>query len=218
VAILFASAIMPLSPPAARRHLHARTLAVDGYIRDDGLWEIEARILDHRSYAFDNEWRGRVMPGTPLHEMWIRVTLADDLTIAAVEAGTDHSPFAVCPEVLPNFQRLVGARIGPGFARAVREAVGGRKGCTHIVDMLDQVATVALQTKVTAQAKALRRRALGEPADPAAAGARSPWAEAPAGTRPPVIDTCYAWASDGEVVRRLLPEHFTGSGARDAAG
>ena len=200
---------MPLSPPARRTHLHARKIAIDGYVRDDGKWEIEGRIIDNRAYAFDNEWRGRVEPETPLHEMWTRLTLEDDLTIASIEVSTDQSPFAICPEVLPNFQRLVGSRIGGGFAKLVREAVGGKQGCTHIVDMLSQMATVALQTKIPPQARAARDRALGRPvAD--AAGTRSPWADAGAGGKPPVLDTCYAWSSDGVVVKRLLPQHYTG--------
>jgi hypothetical protein len=210
---------MPLSPPVVRHHLHARTVSCNGFFREDGLWEIEGHIVDHRTYPFDNEWRGRVMPEMPLHEMWIRLTLDDDLTIRAVEAATDQSPFAVCPAVLLKFQRLVGATIGPGFARMLREKLGGTEGCTHIVEMLGQVATVALQTKITAHARALRRAVLGEPPEPASRDARSAWAEAPEpGKRPPVIDTCHAWASDGDVVRRLLPDHYMGPGAHDAAG
>ena len=212
---------MPLSPPSRRHHLHARTLFCDGYVRDDGLWEIEGHIVDRRTYSFDNEWRGRVSPDQALHEMWIRLTLDDDLTIRAVEAATDASPFAVCPEVVPNFQRIVGAKIGAGFARTVRERLGGPQGCTHIVEMLSQIATVALQTKIPVHARKLRRERLGLPdeAAPGSSGTRSPWAEAPAtGARPPVIDTCYAWASDGDVVRRLLPDHFTGGKTRDASG
>jgi hypothetical protein len=208
---------MPLSPPAPRQHLHARTLFCDGYLREDGLWEIEGRIVDRRSYAFDNAWRGRVTADQPLHEMWIRLTLDNDLTIRAVEAATDASPFAVCPEVVPNFQRLVGAMIGAGFARTVRERLGGRLGCTHIVEMLSQIATVAFQTKITAHARNLRREMLGLPPLSAAGETRSSWAEAPEpGARPAVIDTCYAWASDGDVVRQLLPEHYNGPEARDA--
>jgi hypothetical protein len=210
------SPTMPLSPPAPRQHLHARTLACDGYLREDGLWEIEGHIVDRRTYPFDSEWRGRITPDQALHEMWIRLTLDEDMTIRAVEAATDASPFAICPEVVPNFQRLVGTKIGAGFARTVREQLGGRSGCTHIVEMLSQIATVAFQTKIPAHARNLRRETLGL-ALLAAAGARSPWAEAPApGARPAVVDTCYAWASDGEVVRRLLPEYYTGPEVRDA--
>jgi hypothetical protein len=208
---------MPLSPPAPRQYLHARTLVCDGYLRDDGRWEIEGRVVDRRTYPFDNAWRGRVTPDQPLHEMWIRLTLDDDLTIRAVEAVTDASPFAICPDVLANFQRLIGVKIGPGFARTVRERLGGPNGCTHIVEMLTQIATVAFQTKITAHARNLRREALGLPPLATAGGARSPWADAPApGARPAVVDTCYAWASDGEVVRRLLPEYYTGQEVPDA--
>jgi hypothetical protein len=193
-------------------------LICEGYLREDGLWEIEGHVADRRSYAFDNEWRGRVAPDQPLHEMWLRLTLDDDLTIRAVEAATDASPFAMCREVVPNFQRLVGARIGAGFARTVRERLGGAHGCTHIVDMLSQIATVALQTNIPAHARNLQRERLGLPPLPAG-GTRSPWAEAPTpGARPAVIDTCYTWSSGGDVVRRLLPEHYTGPEARDAAG
>jgi hypothetical protein len=209
---------MPLSPPAPRQHLHARTLSCHGYLREDGLWEIEGHIVDRRRYAFDNEWRGRVAADQPLHEMWLRLTLDEDLTIRAVEAATDASPFAICPDVVPNFQRLVGAKIGAGFARTVRERLGGPNGCTHLVEMLSQIATVALQTKITQHARNLRREKLGLPPLPPSGGTRSPWADAPApGARPAVGDTCYAWSSGRDVVRRLLPEHYTGPEARDAA-
>lgn len=211
---------MPLSPPAPRHHLHARTIVCDGYLRDDGLWEIEGHIADHRTYSFDNEWRGRVTPDQALHKMSVRLTLGDEMTILAVEAATDASPFATCSAAVPNFQRIVGAKIGPGFARTVREQLGGSQGCTHIVEMLSQVATVALQTKIPVHARNLRRERLGLPSEAKSAlgDTRSPWADAPAtGARPPIIDTCYAWASDGDVVRRLLPGHYTGAKARDAS-
>jgi hypothetical protein len=41
------------------------------------------------------------------------------LAIVAVEAATEHGPYALCPEIAPSFQALVGLRIGPGFTRAV---------------------------------------------------------------------------------------------------
>ncbi|QWG24986.1 DUF2889 domain-containing protein [Bradyrhizobium sediminis] len=29
-----------------RRRMHKRTVECDGYLRDDGLWEVEARLID----------------------------------------------------------------------------------------------------------------------------------------------------------------------------
>ncbi|MFO0987507.1 MAG: DUF2889 domain-containing protein [Alphaproteobacteria bacterium] len=212
---------MPLPASAPREHLHTRTVTCQGFLRQDGLWDIEGRIVDVKTYAFDNEWRGRVEPGVPVHEMWIRLTIDDRMEIKEVAAATDHSPFQICPDILPNFQRLVGVRIAHGFTREVRARLGGRRGCTHIVEMLQQVATVAFQTTVSERARALRQQQKTEAAKaaPAEATADPGLAAKPADRpkRPPiVVDTCHAWASDGPLVQRYMPDHFTGGAAAKA--
>ena len=105
---------MPLSAPQAREHIHTRDITCTGYRRDDGLWDIEGHLTDTKTYAFSNDERGEVPPGVPVHEMWIRLTVNDTLEIKDVEAATDYSPFALCRDVTPNFQRLIGLRIGAG--------------------------------------------------------------------------------------------------------
>ena len=43
--------LMPLSTPVSRRALrHSRVIDVQAYLRDDGLWDIDARITDIKSY------------------------------------------------------------------------------------------------------------------------------------------------------------------------
>ena len=37
---------MPLPPPAPRDLKHTRTIVCQGYEREDGLWDIEARLTD----------------------------------------------------------------------------------------------------------------------------------------------------------------------------
>lgn len=181
---------MPLSPPAPREHLHTRNIEMRGYRRADGLWEVEGHLTDVKTYAFDNEYRGVIGPGVPIHDMWIRLTLDDTLTVQDVEVTTDASPFRICPDVAPNFAAIKGATIGPGWNRRIKELVGGRKGCTHLVEMLGALATVAIQTKV-------RERG---PEVPAADSSR----------RPAFLDTCHALASDSEVTKRFWPEFYTG--------
>jgi len=210
---------MPLSAPAPREHLHTRTVTCQGFLRQDGLWDIEGRIVDVKTYAFDNEWRGHVEAGTPVHEMWIRLTIDDRMEIKEVATATDHSPFQICPDILPNFQCLVGLKIGHGFTREVRAQLGGPQGCTHIVEMLQQVATVAFQTTVAKRAQALRKRQKAEPAeataDPAQAGGDAAKATEKPKRRPIVVDTCHAWKSDGPLVQRYLPDFFTGAKGAD---
>jgi len=198
---------MPLSPPKPREHLHTRVVECRGYERTDGLWDIEGHIVDTKTYAFENSWRGHVTAGTPVHEMWIRLTIDDRMVIREVEATTDAGPFRVCPDITPNFKRLEGERIGPGFTRRVRELVGGRNGCTHIVEMLGQVATTGFQTLV-------RKRVRDDRAAKAARAAQS--APTPSDTPPPprkkpmILDTCHALSSEGEIVKQEWPEFYTG--------
>src|SRR5207248_4537713 len=106
---------MPLSPAAPREHLHTRQVECRGFLREDGLWEVEGHMTDVKTYSFPNDERGEVTAGTPVHDMWIRITVDDAMVISAIEAVTDASPFRICPNVTPNFQRLVGLSIRPGF-------------------------------------------------------------------------------------------------------
>jgi hypothetical protein len=177
---------MPLSAPAPRKHLHTRRYEFRGYEREDGLWDIEGRITDTKSYDFPNEYRGEIKAGEPFHDMSVRLTIDDDLTVTAIEVTTDASPYRICPDVAPNFQVMKGERIKPGWHQRIKELLGGVKGCTHISEMLGSMGTVAYHTMYW------RRN-------------RSPGRKSP-----PPIDSCHAFASDGETVKRFYPDYYRG--------
>ncbi len=182
---------MPLSTAAPRTALHRRTIECQGFRREDGLWDIEARLVDTKTYAFENRDRGgMVQPGEPLHEMLVRVTIDDDFLIRSVEAVTEAGPFAPCGEISPAFSALAGLRIGKGFPAEVRRRFGGVHGCTHIVELFGPIATTAYQTLFPARESRAAEKSDRE--------------------RPRVIDQCHALAADGPVVARLWPEFHTG--------
>ena len=181
---------MPLPAAAPREPIHRREIDCRGYRRQDGLWDIEGCLVDTKSYAFKNEHRGEVKPGEPIHQMWLRLTLDDAMTIQAVEAATDHSPFAICPAILPNFQKLVGLKIAKGFNGKVFELFGGVEGCTHHVELIGRLATVAFQTIFP-----YRNRMA------AADGKNND-----ASRKPRLLNTCHAFAENGEIAKKLWPE------------
>lgn len=110
---------MPLSPKP-RRHLHTRTIQLEGYFRDDGLFDIEAHIVDRKTYSYESRWRGTVAAGYPVHDMWLRLSVDGDLVVREVDAAMDVQPYTMCSDILDNFQRLIGLRIGgAGTARSV---------------------------------------------------------------------------------------------------
>jgi hypothetical protein len=147
--------------------------------------------------------------------MSIRLTLDHRFTIVDVEAVTDSSPYRVCGDIAPNFKKLIGLRIGAGFNRAVRERLGGTQGCTHIVELLGPVATTAFQTAGSRRVQELQtahRIKIGKPPKPHDPNKPQ--------RKPYMVDNCYAWASDGEVAKRWVPQFYTGPDAeavREAA-
>jgi hypothetical protein len=190
---------MPLSSSAPREPIHTRRIECRGFRRSDGLWDIEGHMTDVKSYAFVNPEQVEVKADEPVHDMWLRLTLDDSLTIQAIEAVTDSSPFRICPDITPNFQRLVGLRLDAGYRRRAVELVGGAQGCTHLVELLGPMATTAFQTIAPILHRERAERA-------AAAGKTETSAE-----RPTLLDTCHAFASDGPIVKRRWPAFYTGT-------
>lgn len=201
---------MPLSPPIGRQHLHTRRVVCEGFFRDDGLWDIEGRITDEKTYEHANEWRGTLQPGDFVHDMSIRLTIDHTFLIVEAEAVTDKSPYSMCGDIAPAFRKLIGLRIGAGFHRAVRERLGGVHGCTHIVELLRPLATTVFQTVSSKKARDLNRAHREKagtlpPKDPNAA---------PKPRRKPyMLDSCHSWASDSEVTKRWVPHFYTGPDA-----
>jgi hypothetical protein len=176
---------MPLSEAAPRKLLHNRAISLQGYQREDGQFDVEAEIIDTKTYAFATDDR-TVETGTPLHHMRARITVDAGLVITGAEAITESGPFNICGGGALTFGRLIGLTIKPGFLRAANERLGGPIGCTHIRELLQQMATVAFQTSYAVRA-------------------------AQPHTNPPrMLNTCHAYAADREVVQRKWPEFYTG--------
>ena len=178
---------MPLPLSAERELLHIRKIDLRGYRRTDGLYDIEGRVTDIKEHPFPGPATDEdVAPGTPLHDMWIRLVVDENLVIHDIVAVTDASPHAVCPEATATLKQIKGARIGAGWTRFVKERLGGRRSCTHLMELLMPIATAAYQT--------LSPIRLARPAELGPTG------------QPLKIDSCYAYASDSPVVRKLWPQ------------
>ena len=188
-----------LSPPVDREAQHFRNYGFGGYRRADGLFDIEGRMTDTKSYAFPNDWRQTVEAGEPVHDMRIRVTLDEQCVIRDVECVTAAGPYEICPAITPAFAALKGERIGRGWSRLLGEKFGGRHGCVHHVEMLRAMATVAFQTLYGWQGR--RKREAGHDQ-----GEGLPSDEGTPGRKPGFIDSCHALASDGESGRTQSPQ------------
>ncbi len=173
---------------SARTRLHTRGVNFECFQRSDGLFDIDAHLVDVKDH--DYALLTGVRPaGEPVHDMWARVTIGDDYIVRAIEVRTDTMPYpGACDRIEPAYARLVGANLLKGFRKTVNEVMGGVQGCSHISEMLAQVPTAAIQMF---------------------AGLRS---EITAdGSKPFQLDRCHALETTTDTVRRYYPQWYKGA-------
>ncbi len=187
-----------------RRLLHTRQVTCTGYLRDDGLIELEGRLLDTKPSDLVDVYR-YVRAGEPLHQMRVIMLVDGDFVIRKVSAVTEAAPTPECPGIASAYAALEGLRIGPGFTQQVRARMGGAQGCTHLTELLGPMATTLYQSSMPLQVEAMRQRAIAEP------GYEPP--------KPFVIGGCHAYRVDGEPARRLQERwgEWSRQGTADAA-
>lgn len=137
---------MPLPAPAPRHKLHTRNIVIEGYGRDDGMWDIEGVLTDVKTFDFPNAIKHRPA-GTFHHEIRVRITIDNALFVRAIEVASDTNPFdAHCTAPLPNYQQLVGTNLAKGFRKALQAVASDVKGCTHVNELLGVMPTGAFQS------------------------------------------------------------------------
>lgn len=180
----------PNKTPLAREELHQRQLDLRGFRRSDGLYEVEARLVDRKTHDFvTHSDGGKPVPaGHPVHEMGVRLVYDDKLRVHEVSTFTAAAPYAQCPDGGLALQSLTGLQMTKGWGREVRARLAGYRSCTHLQELLMPLATVALQTLSEV------RRHRPDATD--------------ASGRPLKIDSCYAYGAEREVVRQRWPQYF----------
>ena len=185
-----------LPAPAPRRPIHTRRISFEGFLREDGLWDIDCELSDTKAIPVHMREKGLLPPGEPVHLLRVRLTVDDTLTIRDVQTGTLNVPFGECHQATGEpMRKLVGLTMGPGWRKAIDGAIGGVAGCTHMRELVFNAATAAFQ--MIPHYKATQG---GQREDTAA------------GKPPFYMGQCMTWAFEGPVVRRLAPQFYRGPG------
>ena len=84
---------MPLPPPPAERtRVHQRRVTLDGYQRVEGLWDIEAAMLDIKDHDYPLS-AGVLKAGEPVHAMRDRVTIERKMKVLDAALCTEAAPY-----------------------------------------------------------------------------------------------------------------------------
>jgi hypothetical protein len=183
-----------------RRLMHRRSVECVGYLRNDGLWEVEARLVDTKPFVQRDHYRGLLQPGEPVHDIALRLAVDDRMTIIEAETTMRATPYPTCIEVEPILQRLIGERIGKGWRELVRQKIGRLETCTHLAELLGPAVTALFQTMSYGKTPEHRDSLDNQ---------RS------AGERPFFIGGCHSWRTDGPIVAEMFPQFATKPAAGD---
>lgn len=182
---------MPAAQPTIqRRLLHRRALDVQVFAREDGLFDVEASLVDTKTHEVPLAGVPR-RAGEPIHEMRLHLTVDAQFGITAASAETLWMPYpGSCDQHGNAYARLIGLNLMKGFRQAVMERLGGTRGCTHLTELCQILPTAVVQ---------------------AMAGSVIDTREGDAAGNPPFqLDRCHALRRDGTTVAMHYPRwHLT---------
>ena len=179
--------IVKLTDPVERTLFHKRVVQCQGFKRKDGKFDIEGHLIDTKTYKISVE-HGEVIPGQPLHEMFLRITINEELEILSAEASTHWAPYLICGDIVSNFSKLKGLKIKSGFTAQVKNLLGGVNGCTHLVELLGPMATTAFQTIYSERSMKKDNFEIKTP--------------------PPLLNSCHGWSDSKEMIQKRFPKFY----------
>lgn len=182
---------LPSAAPA-RQLVHRRAIDIAVYLRDDALWEVDARLTDVKTR--DTPLATGVRPaGEPIHDLLLRLVVDERFNVVEAGARSDRVPYpGQCDDHGDSFDRLVGLNLLRGFRAAVDERLGGVLGCTHLTELSRTLPTAVVQAFA---GRVLDTRGTGD-------------------VQPFQIDRCRVLRSDSPTVRTHYPRWYR---PRDAA-
>ncbi len=185
---------MTLPQAAAQRQLkHRRQIDVQVFSRGNGLWEVDAVLTDTKTRVADMI-DGPRPPGTPIHDMLLRLVVNEKLDILEAGSATRWMPYTgICNDHDDAYGALVGLNLMQNFRHALRQKLGGVLGCTHITELAQTVPTAVVQAFA---GEVIDTRGTAE-------GAKQPFQ----------IDRCHALRSDGDIVRLYHPRWYRAAAA-----
>ena len=173
-----------------RRHVHTRSIRVDAYARDDGLWDIEAVLTDVKPRDFLLA-TGIRSAGEPVHDMALTVTIDTQLNVVAAEAHSRSVPYkGQCEAIEPEYSKLVGLNLLQDFRKLALARLGGVKGCTHLTELAGVLPTAAVQAFA---GEVFRSHEAANPGEQ---------------TKPWQLDRCHALRTNGPAVAQFYPSWY----------
>lgn len=172
----------------SRRPIHTRTLKVQVYERVDGLFDVEAELVDVKQ--IDMRLATGIRPaGEPVHEMQLNLVVDRQLNIVDAGSSTLAMPYpGFCSEHGNAYAQLKGLNLLRGFRAELKARLSGTQACTHLTELAGVLPTAVIQAFA------------GHVLDTKEGGGDE--------QAPFQLDRCHALRREGQVVKTHYPRWF----------
>ena len=181
------------APAPQRQLLHRRNLAIEVYERSDGLFDVEAELVDVKTR--DMQLATGLRPaGEPVHRMSLALVVDRELNVREAGSQTRSMPYpGQCDRHDDAYACLAGLNLLKGFRAGLKQRLAGVLGCTHLTELAGTLPTAVIQ---------------------AFAGLVLDTREGSSDDQPPFqIDRCHALKRDGVVVQTYYPRWYRPAGS-----
>lgn len=166
------------------KKLHTRNIEVTIYDYDGQRIIVEGSLKDERFHKIHTV-AGETIPGGVIHNMSIRLLVnCSNLLIEDLDVDLTSVPREVCRETIECLAPIKGLTVTRGFTLKVKKLAGGRKGCTHLMELLMAMAPAVFQGFAAFQSQ----KSSGFDQDHARMMAKY------------LVNTCHAWREEGPFV------------------
>jgi len=127
------------------KKLHTRNIKVTTYDYGGQKIIVEGVLKDDR-FQESHSFTGEKFPSGAIHHMTIRFMVnCSNLLIEDIDVDLMSVPREVCRETIDCLAPIKGLTITKGFTAKVKRLAGGKKGCTHLVELILAMAPAAIQ-------------------------------------------------------------------------
>lgn len=116
--------------------IHTRDIQLTTYPHTDSRVIVHG-VLKDRRYTRIFDITGDVLEPGIMHHIDVKLLIKPDpLMIEDAQAQMIHVPLTDCSTTLDTIEQLKGLEIKSGFSKKISAIMGGKKGCTHLCNLI----------------------------------------------------------------------------------